>query len=133
MHDQEVLADIYARETSIGYQTPLPLFTSQLRSELSNCSSQALEGLIEVNRLTHKLLSEYMDLDDFDAMLHEANRSVTAPCGRIPLFIFLDLNHDFLLHYCYNSATSRCVWSQNNGQFSLGSVSVVKIVARYKA
>ena len=42
---------------------------------------QALEGLIEVNKLTHKLLSDYMDLDEFDAMLQEANHSVTAPCG----------------------------------------------------
>ena len=71
-------------------------------------SLQALEGLIDVNRLTHRLLSEYMDLDDFDAMLEEANNSVTVPCGRIPLYIFLELNNDFLLHYCYNSATDRC-------------------------
>ncbi len=62
-----------------------------------------------MNRLTHRLLSEYMDLDDFDAMLEEANNSVTVPCGRIPLYIFLELNNDFLLHYCYNSATDRLV------------------------
>ncbi|XP_067662939.1 cytoplasmic FMR1-interacting protein-like [Haliotis asinina] len=68
-----------------------------------------LEGLIEVNRLCHKLLSELVVLNDFDAMLSEANHNVSAPYGRITLHVFWELNYDFLPNYCYNAATNRFV------------------------
>ncbi|KAH9489792.1 Cytoplasmic FMR1-interacting protein 2 [Bulinus truncatus] len=70
-----------------------------------------MEGLIEVNRQTHKLLGEYLTLNDFEAMLKEANNNVTAPHGRITLRVFWLLNVDFLPNYCYNSSTSRFVKS----------------------
>ncbi|XP_013092807.2 cytoplasmic FMR1-interacting protein 1 homolog isoform X1 [Biomphalaria glabrata] len=70
-----------------------------------------LEGLIEVNRHTYKLLSEYLVLNDFDAMFKEANNNVTAPHGRITLRVFWLLNIDFLPNYCYNSSTNRFVKS----------------------
>ena len=41
-----------------------------------------LEALVKVNKLTHKLLSEHLALDDFDAMFAEANHNVLAPYGR---------------------------------------------------
>ena len=37
---------------------------------------QELEALLKVNKLTHKLLSENLALDDFNAMLEEANHNV---------------------------------------------------------
>ena len=70
---------------------------------------QELEGLIECNRLTHKLLTKHLPLNDFDAMFREANHNVSAPYGRITLHVFWELNYDFLPNYCYNAATSRWV------------------------
>ncbi|KAG8586722.1 hypothetical protein GDO81_005460 [Engystomops pustulosus] len=68
-----------------------------------------LEGLLEVNRMTHKLLSKYLTLDSFDAMFREANHNVSAPYGRITLHVFWELNYDFLPNYCYNGSTYRFV------------------------
>jgi len=68
-----------------------------------------LDGLVRVNRLTHKLLSKHLALDDFDDMLREANHNVLAPYGRVTLHVFWELNYDFLPHYCYNAATNRFV------------------------
>ncbi|XP_046394058.1 cytoplasmic FMR1-interacting protein isoform X2 [Ischnura elegans] len=68
-----------------------------------------LDGLIQVNRLCHKLLSKLLALDEFDAMFREANHNVLAPYGRITLHVFWELNYDFLPTYCYNAATNRFV------------------------
>ncbi|XP_077783691.1 cytoplasmic FMR1-interacting protein 1 isoform X3 [Podarcis muralis] len=68
-----------------------------------------LDGLVEINKLTHKLLSRYMTLDSFDAMFREANHNVSAPYGRITLHVFWELNYDFLPNYCYNGSTNRFV------------------------
>ena len=64
---------------------------------------------MEINRLTHRLLSKHMTLDSFDAMFREANHNVSAPYGRITLHVFWELNFDFLPNYCYNGSTNRCV------------------------
>lgn len=66
-----------------------------------------LEGLIAVNRLCHKLLSRYLTLDDFEAVLRESDHGVLAPYGRVTLHVFWELNYDFLPNYCYNAATAR--------------------------
>lgn len=68
---------------------------------------QELDGLLQVNRLCHKLLSKHLALDDYDAMFREANHNVLAPYGRITLHVFWELNYDFLPNYCYNAATNR--------------------------
>lgn len=68
-----------------------------------------LEGLIQVNRICHKLLSKWLALDDFESMFKEANHNVLAPYGRITLHVFVELNYDFLAHFCYNAATNRFV------------------------
>ncbi|XP_033080233.1 cytoplasmic FMR1-interacting protein 1 isoform X1 [Trachypithecus francoisi] len=68
-----------------------------------------LDGLLEINRMTHKLLSRYLTLDSFDAMFREANHNVSAPYGRITLHVFWELNYDFLPNYCYNGSTNRFV------------------------
>ena len=68
-----------------------------------------LEALIRVNKLTHKLLSEHLALDDFSSMFQEANHNVLAPYGRITLHVFWELNYDFLPNYCFNAATNRFV------------------------
>lgn len=63
---------------------------------------------MECNRLAHQMMGKYLALNDFDAMLREANHSVSAPYGRITLHIFWELNYDLLPNYCYNAATNRC-------------------------
>lgn len=68
-----------------------------------------LESLLQINKYTHKLLSNQVLLDDFDAMLRQANHNVSAPYGRITLHVFWELNYDFLPTYCYNSSTNRFV------------------------
>lgn len=68
-----------------------------------------LEALLECNRLTHKMLREHLTLTDFDAMLLEANQSVSAPYGRITLHIFWELSYDLLPNYCFNGSTDRFV------------------------
>lgn len=68
-----------------------------------------LEGLIQVNRICHKLLTRWLALDDFECMWKESNHNVLAPYGRITLHVFVELNYDFLLQYCYNAATNRFV------------------------
>uniref|UniRef100_A0A8W8L913 Cytoplasmic FMR1-interacting protein n=2 Tax=Magallana gigas TaxID=29159 RepID=A0A8W8L913_MAGGI len=68
-----------------------------------------LEKLIEVNKLTYKLMKDLLPLDDFDSMLNEANNKVTGPFGRITLHVFWEINYDFLQHYCYNAATNRFI------------------------
>ncbi|PAA91196.1 hypothetical protein BOX15_Mlig033928g1, partial [Macrostomum lignano] len=71
-----------------------------------------LEQLIEVSRLTHKLLQEAgLQLDDFDQLFSEANEEVTASCGKVTLHCFWELQLDFVPHYCYNSSTGRFVKS----------------------
>lgn len=74
---------------------------------------QELEGLLDINRMTHKLLSKFLTLDSFDAMFREANHNVSAPYGRITLHVFWELNYDFLPNYCYNGSTNRSVSSQH--------------------
>lgn len=76
------------------------------------CIFQELEWLLEINRLTHRLLSKHMTLDSFDAMFREANHNVSAPYGRITLHVFWELNFDFLPNYCYNGSTNRSVQIQ---------------------
>lgn len=71
-----------------------------------------LDALLQVNRVCHKLLSKFLALDDFEAMLKEANHLVQAPYGRITLHVFVELNYDFLSNYCYNGATNRFVRQQ---------------------
>ncbi|KAF3828258.1 hypothetical protein GH733_004955 [Mirounga leonina] len=77
------------------------------RSLLKNVNE--LEWLLEINRLTHRLLCKHMTLDSFDAMFREANHNVSAPYGRITLHVFWELNFDFLPNYCYNGSTNRFV------------------------
>ncbi|ELT90844.1 hypothetical protein CAPTEDRAFT_133280, partial [Capitella teleta] len=68
-----------------------------------------LDALLSCNRLTHQLLSQHLALDDFNTILQEANTSVTSPIGRITLYLFLEVNYDFLPQFCYNASTNRFV------------------------
>ncbi|XP_077992944.1 cytoplasmic FMR1-interacting protein 1-like [Glandiceps talaboti] len=79
-----------------------------------------LEALLEVNRLTHKLLSEHMTLTNYDEMFQEANHTVQAPYGRITLHIFWELNLEFLPQYCYNSTTNRFIKASEHALLSIG-------------
>lgn len=72
-----------------------------------------LDGLLQVNRLCHKLLSKWLALDDYDCMYREANHNVLAPYGRITLHVFWEVNYDFLQNYVYNAATNRFIKCQS--------------------
>lgn len=87
------------------------LFFTTCCSPTCSAWQQELEGLLDINRLTHKLLSKFLTLDSFDAMFREANHNVSAPYGRITLHVFWELNYDFLPNYCYNGSTNRSVSS----------------------
>ena len=62
----------------------------------SNFEFQELETTLECNRLCHRMLSEYMDLDDFDDLLAEVYENFTtlmlAQNGRI------NIPDDFMEH-----------------------------------
>lgn len=64
---------------------------------------------MEVNKLAHRLMSEYVKLDPWDAMFKEVNQAVNTDHGRITLHIFWELHYDFLPNFCYNSTTDRQV------------------------
>ncbi|OON15300.1 cytoplasmic Fragile-X interacting family protein [Opisthorchis viverrini] len=68
---------------------------------------QELEAAIDCTRLCHRMLSEHLELDDFDALLREANNFVTSPFGKIAVHVFWELTYDVVKNYCYNDATNR--------------------------
>ena len=80
---------------------------------------------MEVNRLTHTMMMEYVTLDPFDAMLKEANQAISSPHGRISLHIFWELHYDFLPNFCYNSTTDRLVVQVQTHLLLLSSVLLV--------
>lgn len=84
------------------------VFYGLLWTVFNLCGQKELEGLLDINRMTHKLLSKFLTLDSMDAMFREANHNVSAPYGRITLHVFWELNYDFLPNYCYNGSTNRC-------------------------
>ena len=69
--------------------------------------------LLDINKLTHQMLSEHVSLDSWTAMFNEANQSVSSPHGRITLHIFWELHYDFLPNFCYNSTTDRYIYIGN--------------------
>lgn len=66
-----------------------------------------MEAAIECNRLCHRMLSEQLELDDFDALLREADNLVTSRLGKITVHVFWELTYDLVKNYCYNDATNR--------------------------
>ncbi|XP_016120929.1 cytoplasmic FMR1-interacting protein 1 homolog, partial [Sinocyclocheilus grahami] len=100
---------ITQRVSSALYKS-LELAINRFESE-DLTSIMELEGLLDINRMTHKLLSKFLTLDSIDAMFREANHNVSAPYGRITLHVFWELNYDFLPNYCYNGSTNRWVGS----------------------
>ncbi|XP_046284738.1 cytoplasmic FMR1-interacting protein 1 isoform X1 [Marmota monax] len=99
---------LITQRVSAGMYKSLELAIGRFESE-DLTSIVELDGLLEINRMTHKLLSRYLTLDSFDAMFREANHNVSAPYGRITLHVFWELNYDFLPNYCYNGSTNRFV------------------------
>ncbi|VDN14744.1 unnamed protein product [Dibothriocephalus latus] len=78
-----------------------------------------LEALIECNRLCHRMLSEYLILDDFDDMLQEANNLVNSPLSKIALHVFWEVTCDLVKNYCYNDSTKsgHCIHARSGIQF----------------
>jgi len=84
----------------------------KIKKNLSNNNFSILkefDSLIRINKLTHKLLSKHLLLDDFDALFKEADQNVTSSYGRIAVHILYEINSDVLPNYCYNQATMRFV------------------------
>uniref|UniRef100_A0A665VIT9 Cytoplasmic FMR1-interacting protein n=1 Tax=Echeneis naucrates TaxID=173247 RepID=A0A665VIT9_ECHNA len=99
---------LITQRVSAALSKSLELAINRFESE-DLTSIVELEGLLEINRMTHKLLSTFLTLDSLDAMFREANHNVSAPYGRITLHVFWELNYDFLPNYCYNGSTNRFV------------------------
>ncbi|EPQ11042.1 Cytoplasmic FMR1-interacting protein [Myotis brandtii] len=99
---------LITQRVSVAVYKSLELAIGRFESE-DLTSIVELDGLLEINRMTHQLLSRYLSLDSFDAMFREANHNVSAPYGRITLHVFWELNYDFLPNYCYNGSTNRFV------------------------
>lgn len=53
------------------------------------------------------MLAEYLELDDFDGMLQEANNLVTSPLSKIAFHVFWEVTWDLVKNYCYNGSTNR--------------------------
>ncbi|RXM95134.1 Cytoplasmic FMR1-interacting protein 1, partial [Acipenser ruthenus] len=96
---------LITQRVSAAMYKSLELAINRFESE-DLTSIMELDGLVEINRMTHKLLSKFLTLDSFDAMFREANHNVSAPYGRITLHVFWELNYDFLPNYCYNGSTN---------------------------
>uniref|UniRef100_A0A0N4UEL4 Cytoplasmic FMR1-interacting protein n=1 Tax=Dracunculus medinensis TaxID=318479 RepID=A0A0N4UEL4_DRAME len=72
-----------------------------------------LDGLIEANRLCHRLLRDQLgSISEFSDLFLEANHNVSVPYGRITLHVFWELNCDLISSYCYNGSTQRFVKSK---------------------
>uniref|UniRef100_A0A7N9B1L2 Cytoplasmic FMR1-interacting protein n=1 Tax=Mastacembelus armatus TaxID=205130 RepID=A0A7N9B1L2_9TELE len=99
---------LITQRVSAALYKSLELAINRFESE-DLTSIMELDGLLEINRMTHKLLSKFLTLDSLDAMFREANHNVSAPYGRITLHVFWELNYDFLPNYCYNGSTNRFV------------------------
>ncbi len=69
---------------------------------------QELQTLLDINQLTHNMLSEHVVMDSYESMLREANHAVSSPHGRVALHIFWELIYDFIPNFIYNSSTDRC-------------------------
>jgi len=65
--------------------------------------------LISINKLTLKLLSKNLVLEDFESLFKEADQNVTSSYGRVALHILYEINSDILPNYCYNQSTMRFV------------------------
>ncbi|KAG5852723.1 hypothetical protein ANANG_G00065610 [Anguilla anguilla] len=99
---------LITQRVSAAMTKSLELAINRFESE-DLTSIMELDGLLEINRMTHKLLGKFLTLDSFNAMFREANHNVSAPYGRITLHVFWELNYDFLPNYCYNGSTNRFV------------------------
>ena len=81
-----------------------------------------LEQLLEINKLTHKLLSKHLELDPFENMLSEVNSIIGGSAGlenatRIEYHIIDKLLSDFIPYYNYNSITQRFVRTEEQENF----------------
>jgi cytoplasmic FMR1 interacting protein len=93
--------------------------TNMLIKSLRNCIEKfesgdltgiiELDTLIQINKLTHKLLSAHLVLQDFDSLFKEADANITSSYGRITIHILYEINSDILINYCYNQSTMRFV------------------------
>ena len=71
------------------------------------CCKQEVDALLEVNRMSHRLMSEHFEMSSFEMLLDEANERISSDYGQITLHLFSEIIEDFLPSYCYNSSTER--------------------------
>lgn len=67
--------------------------------------------MIAVSKETHKNISEYLSLDDFDLILDSVNGSISGrdQNGRIITHLVHELINDLVPNYCFNSSTQRFI------------------------
>ncbi|KAJ3276472.1 Cytoplasmic FMR1-interacting protein 2 [Terramyces sp. JEL0728] len=69
--------------------------------------------LLETSRLTHELLSEYLDLEPFEELLTETDECVVPgeTNGRILTHIAQELIRDIIPNYCFNTTSMKFIKS----------------------
>ena len=91
------------------------LFQQSLMVAFRRFTSRDLHGLIEldtlleVNKLCHKLLSEFVLLPTFEDLVKEANNNITAPYGIVTVHVYHEINQSVLPGYSFNFGTQRFV------------------------
>lgn len=77
------------------------------------CSIVELQQLVEVLRLTHQLLSNYLSLDPFKMILEEMTETISLVSfsGRIASQVFVELQNDLIPNFILCNTTQRFVRS----------------------
>eukprot|EP00163_Fabomonas_tropica_P004632 TRINITY_DN1407_c0_g1_i1.p1 TRINITY_DN1407_c0_g1~~TRINITY_DN1407_c0_g1_i1.p1 ORF type:complete len:1349 (+),score=375.75 TRINITY_DN1407_c0_g1_i1:400-4047(+) len=75
------------------------------------CHITDLEHLLSQIKLTHKLISEHVEIDSYDAIFNEVNDSTSLVSfhGRIVIHALGELVNDLFPNYIYNGTTQRFV------------------------
>lgn len=104
---------LVSQRVNVAFQRSLDAAISKFESEGLHFIIN-LNQLIEVNRLAHRLLFECLGaLADFDDLLVEANHQVYSDNGRITLHAYMEISHDIVPNFCYNTTTRRFVRSRH--------------------
>jgi cytoplasmic FMR1 interacting protein len=99
---KKVLAQIVGQYLRISIDTAISRFEA---SEVTYVLQ--LESLIETSRMTHKLLSKLLELENFDDLVKEVNQQGERGEGRIVAHIVQELVREVVPTYGFNIVTSR--------------------------
>ncbi|MCO5571458.1 hypothetical protein L7F22_025198 [Adiantum nelumboides] len=82
------------------------------------CSVVELQQLIDVLRLTHHFVANFLTLDPFKMMLEEMTETISliSFSGRLASQVFAELQNDVLPNFCLCNTTQRLIRSPKNCQ-----------------